>query len=1167
MSGLKSIHTNHVTGETRRRIVPRGSKGGGKGDGGDFRAPIEAPNSLQSAAHAKVIEVLSEGPIKGIVPNANDSIFESIFYNNTAIESSDGTFNFVGLDITFKPGIPNQLPIPGFSRIEAEKEINPNEVTTVISVTYTTQGGNELDAVRPKLRIDSLNEIEEGTGDLVGTVVEVQMEIASWNSNTMMFNPFVKVRTIVTAGKTTAPYEDSFRLNLPKNPDGSEGAPWQIKMVRNTQDQPEEVGGVQNRTRFPSITELIDEAVTYESSAIVATEIDARQFGTTIPSRTYLVEGLLVNIPSNYDPDTRLYDGIWDGTFNVAYSNNPAWVYYDIVTNRRYGLGRVIDASRIDKFLLYTIAKECDRLVEDGRGGFEPLFTFNGILNTREDAITVLQTILSNFHAILYWGEGSIKVSQDAASDLKRIVTKANVINGEFVYGGTGLQGRHSRVKVTWFNPDDGYRTAIEFVEDDEMLDRFGDNDAEIYAVGCTSQGQAARHGRWFLDNERYASRTISYSVSLENALVRPGELVEVLDETIAGFRMGGRVAAVVTGGTHTITLDAPFTFQPSTAYTLEVVLPTDAPIDPDNDFDPDPDPDLNASRHPLLEKLNVTVAPGVTTNVVTLDGLYSTTPLSGAMFALSEPTLEPSQWRVISIKEKKRGAEYEINAVQHDPNKYRRIEEDIDLPPIDISNLPTGAIPAPSDLDCAETLYEPGNVAVSSKVTLSWSAASAVVDPRFPDVVRPDPRVTMYEVQMLRPNAETWQPIGTPSGGNDGFVQGIWAEGLEISAGVYSFRVRSYDNFSRKSQWVTKTEALLGLSAPPGDVQNFSTVLQTDQVELSWNKVTDLDMRGYILRFSPLLVGATWAGAQPLGAEMSKETTSKSIIGLVGTYMIKAIDTTENVSFNAAQVQIASLGDIGLNQAATFEEHPTWGGIHTDTEVIGNTLRLASLGTMSSWIPLSIAIPLSVGAGFAASGMYEALNTIDLGGVFFSRVSSELHVDGLNLNNVMASWLPMSSVLNLSGVVEGQVGAIVEFRFTEDDPGGSPVWSSWQELVTGEVRARAFEFRLLLFTNELKLSPIVTFWGVTIDMPDRVVSGEQITVPAIGATIPFSPPFLSPRPAVTVTGSDMAEGDFMVLDETSINQDEFSVRFHASGGAGKQIVMDYIARGYGAEL
>ena len=514
---------------------------GGRDNGRVAYTPVEDPNTLRSNTVIALLDLVSEGPIEGLVDG-----LKSVYLDDTPVENADGSMNFNGVSIDQRTGEPDQAIIQGFDDIVTSHSANV-ELTDTVTGTFTVTDSN-VDAVKIRVRVPQLYEIKSN-GDQVKYQIPYKIEMqTSVTAYAVILN-----RTI--EGKTVAGYEEERWFQLPPGED-----PWTFRISRR--NAPSTSVGIQDAIFFVGYTEIIEERINYRNSSIYGMRANIEQFGTRAPRRSYDIRGLKIVIPSNYDPDTRIYTGMWDGTFSTAWTDNPAWVVYDLLSSNRYGLGELLPTSFLTqiKWQLYTISQYCDGLVPDGVGGMEPRFTFNGVINTKKDALGALLAVVSNFRAMLYWSSGGLYLSQDAPKDPTRIVTKANVKDGLFTYEGSALGTRHTVAHVRWNDPKDGYRIATEIVEDQDAIRRYGYRVKTIHAIGCTSRGQANRDGKRLLFSEVNETEIVSYSAGFDHADTAPGEIIQVADEDRAGVRLGGRV---LSRNGRTLTLDADVDFPP----------------------------------------------------------------------------------------------------------------------------------------------------------------------------------------------------------------------------------------------------------------------------------------------------------------------------------------------------------------------------------------------------------------------------------------------------------------------------------------------------------------------------------------------------------------------------------------------------------------------------
>lgn len=1054
---------------------------GGKAGGGSGRVAQEAPNTLQNNTVAKVIDVLSEGEIVGLVDGD-----KSVFFDSTPLKNFDDTYNFQGVIVEERVGTSNQDYLAGFQSVETEVAAG-NEILFASPVIKTITDA-DIDAIRAKIRLPVLTFQDTTNGDLSGSSVELKIEV---QPNGGSYAPAVGVpNPIVISGKTTSPYETDFRVPLPAG-----GAPWNVKITRLTADSAQ--ANLQNKTYWSAYTLLIDNKLAYPNVGLIGLRVDARQFNQAIPSRAYEIKGRIIKIPSNYDPETREYDGIWDGTFTTGWSDNPAWVLYDLLTNTRYGLGEVIPEDLIDKYGLYAIAQYNDELVADGFGGQEPRFTFNGVLQTREEAYDVISSVASSMDCQVFWSSGLIMVTQDRPSDPVKIVSPANVIDGNITYTGSALKARHSVVAVRWNDPEDTFQSAIMLVEDPDMIDTLGWRQKDVVAIGCTSRGQAHRKGKKILDDERYSTEVVSYKASLDHIDVRPGDIVAVQDPNYAGIRLAGRIVAATTTSA---TLDDYIKFEVGETYTLSMMLPDGT----------------------IAERLLTNASDGSQYLTVTWSSAVDEAPQVNAMWVITGSNIAPRQFRIVSVVETEPNI-FDVSGLYHDPTKYTRIETGFSLAQTPFSIIPSGPLEAPTGLSFVEYVYQAGP-RVKSATTLSWTGA-------------PDPRVAFYQIEIIRPNTTFWDGVGATTS--------VSMNIEDTPSGIYSFRVRSVDNTGRFSPYTTLlNQNLLGLLAPPGDVEEFRISVNGDLAFLSWSPVPDLDVAYYLIKFRPETSGATWSNSVVLVPRISRDATSVAVPARVGTYLIKAVDYAGVESVNETLIVTSDQLISTTNAVETITEDPTWAG--TKTDVIEDT------GVLK----------LDIGV---TSGTYNFDNEIDLGAVYVSRVTPLITAAGEDTSEFMDDWPTLLSVSALSSANPSDWNVVIEVRTTEDDPGGSPVWSSWEPLIISEYQARAFQFRLLLSSISTNITPVVVECSVTVDMPDRIEKNNDVeSFSGSALSISYLTPFKE-VPAVNITAQDLSQGDYWVI--TNSTTSGFDIRFYNVSNTGVVRTFDWTAVGYGNEV
>ncbi|ARF94023.1 phage tail protein [Acinetobacter baumannii] len=499
-------------------------KGAKKGKG-EARKPVVAPDSAQSKTYIKILYGLGEGEIEGLA-NGN----QSIFLEGTPLQDANGNLNYSNVKLDFRKGTNDQDYIEGFPSVESETAV---DVELKSGAPWVRAFNNiDLDAVRIRLKWGPLRQQDSSTGDVSGITIEYAIDIQTDGG------AWTEVLKTKISDKTSANYERAHRIDLPKADSG-----WLIRVRRITPNSTSEF--VSDKMYVEAFTEVVDAKLRYPNTALLGLQYDAETFGNVAKLAVDL-KGRLLLVPTNYNPQTRQYTGIWDGTFKRAYTNNPAWIYYDLCTNDRYGLGNRLTPFMIDKWSLYRLAQYCDQSVSDGLGGQEPRFTCNVYIQNAEDAFSILMKLAGVFRAIAFWDGTSIICDADIPQDTYFTYTRANVVGGVFEYSGTRARDRHNVVKVAWDNPANHYKTEYEFVRDENAIAESGQvRILELDAWGCTSRGQAQRAGHWALKSEQKETRIVSFKVGLDGHIPLPGRVIEIADELFAGRANGGRVSKI----------------------------------------------------------------------------------------------------------------------------------------------------------------------------------------------------------------------------------------------------------------------------------------------------------------------------------------------------------------------------------------------------------------------------------------------------------------------------------------------------------------------------------------------------------------------------------------------------------------------------------------------
>lgn len=732
---------------------------GGKG-GGNARTPVETPDSLHSISYAKILDLIGEGEIRGLVAGN-----QSVYLNQVPIQNSDGTLNFAGVRVESRAGTQDQEYIAGFPSVENEVTVGV-ELRSSAPVVRTVSGA-DLSAVRIRFSVPALQRQNTENGDTEGYAIEYAIDLS------VNGGAFSTVLTNAFRGKTTSEYQRSHRIDLPA------GTQWQVRVRRLTPNANSST--VADIVMVQSLTEIIDAKLRYPNCALAAVQVDASAF-QNVPSRAFQIWGRIIRVPSNYDPRTRSYSGIWDGTFKSAWTNNPAWVFFDIVTNDRFGLGNRLPLDWVDKWRLYEIAQYCDQLVSDGMGGVEPRFTCSLYLQTRADAYKVLQDMASMFRGISFYAAGQVMASADMPKDPVYTYSQANVVDGRFNYEGSARKVRHTVALVSWTDPDDFGRQKVEPVQLHDGIARYGVNQIEVTALGCHSKSQAQRVGNHILYSENLETETVTFAVGLDALNCMPGDVIQVADANRAGRRNSGRISAAT-----------------ANSLTLDVVPPTMAVGDR-----------LRATLPSGKTEARTINGVNPATRVVTVSAPWSAVPVAQSIWATESADLVLQQFRVLGIAEEE-GLTYRITALQHRPDKFAAIDDGTRLEPPPISVIPPSVQPPPTNVRMSSHVVIDQGIA-TPVLTIEWDAADNAI---------------AYDVEWRRDDLN-WVRAGRV-GTTSCEVRGIYA-------GKYLARVRAVNALNAVSQpTLSMLTDIKGKTEPPPALTSLTATPVVFGIQLAW--------------------------------------------------------------------------------------------------------------------------------------------------------------------------------------------------------------------------------------------------------------------------------------------------------------------------------------------
>jgi len=736
-----------------RKFDIHGAKGGEEKP----KTPTEAPDSLRSVAIAKMLIAVGEGEFEG-TPTAQD-----IYLDNTPLQDPQGNMNFPNVKWEWRTGAVDQTYIQGIPSVENETTISTElrSGTPWVRAISNTQ----LSAVRVRFAWPALQSVDAG-GNINGYRIEYKVELATDGG------AYQQVLSEAVDGKTTSVYERTRRIDLPKATTG-----WLMRITRLTINQNN--NKISDTMQIAGFTEVIDAKIRYPNTALLYIEFSAEQF-RSIPAVTVGCKGRKWSVPSNYDPSSRTYSGVWDGTFKQAYTNNPTWATLGITTNDRFGLGRRIKPWMVDKWELYRISQYCDQLVPDGKGGQEPRFICNLNLQSKADAWSLLRDISAIYRGMTYWAQGQVFTLSDMprATDFDFAYTRANVIDGKFTYSSASERTRYTRALVSYDNPLNNYDTDVTSVTDHKLQRRYGDNPLEISAIGCDRESEAQRRGKWaLLTNSK--DRAVTFKVGLDGRIPLPGYVIPIADELLAGRPVGGRISAV---NGKVITLDRDTQAKPGDRLILNL-----------------PDGKCEGRTVQLVSGRQVTVTVA-----------YSLPPEPELVWALDADDLAIPLYRVVSLARPEPGV-FEISAVQYDPSKFAHIDTGARLEERPISVIPITVVPAPASVTLTSSYAVNQGIAIST-MNISWPAVTGAV---------------AYDVEWRKDSGNWIKVQRTGSASVD--VTGIYS-------GAYLARVRSVSAFEISSIWknsnLTNLEGKVGL--PPA-VSFLTTTSLVYGIGIQW--------------------------------------------------------------------------------------------------------------------------------------------------------------------------------------------------------------------------------------------------------------------------------------------------------------------------------------------
>ena len=1106
--------------------------------------PTRTPDTLHSRQFATFLDLVSEGEIEGFATASkegltkgttayNNAALKDVFLNNTAVlkstasSSSPNTtdFNFQNVGFTPRFGTANQTHIPGIESSESTTAVGV--VVTKASPVTRTITNTSVDAIKVSITLPQLQRATDA-GDLLGSSVQFKISV-QYNSG-----GFTDVITDTITGRTADAYQKDYRVDI------TGAFPVDIRITRITADSTS--SSLVDAFQWSSFSEIIDDKQTYANSAYLSLRIDSQQF-SSIPSRKYRIRGVKVRIPgaganSSGTPTVDNATGrivyptgyIFNGVMGAAvYTNCPAMVLLDLLTNSRYGLGSHITDASLDLFSFVSASKYANTLVDDGLGGQEARFSCNVLLQSADEAFDLINDLSGVMRCMPIWSAGSMTITQDKPTDASYLFNLSNVLEDGFNYSGSDLKQRHSVVSVSYFNMDT-QEIDFEVVEDSTAVSKLGVNLKQVKAFACTSRGQAARLGRAILFAEQNESEIVSFTTSIDSGvIVRPGSVIEINDPVRAGVRRGGRVNAATTT---TITVDdTANTDLPTTnSPTISVIMPDGT-----------------------VETKNIT---GISGAVVSVDSAFSTTPNVNTIWLIQDTTVVAQKFRVIAVEEQDE-VNYTISALSYVPEKYAFIEDGTALPTRTVSILNQPVDP-PNNVVANEKIVVINNQAVA-KLIISW---------------QPITGVTQYQVNYRFNNGNyTSQTVSRPD-----------YEIFNTEKGVYEIQVFAYNaalEISATSSDITFNA--VGKTAVPANVQNLTAEPISDKlIRLRWDLSTDVDVthggRVYVRHSTDASGAATFSNSVDLIEALAGNTTEATVPRLEGEYLLRFADDSGILSASSTSIILDLPDTQGSLLAQTRREDtdsPKFQGIKTNVsfDATTNSLNLAGGGNFDDITDFDLVSSLDDFGGIVPLGTYDFATTLDLGGVFSIDLQRHFLTEGFLPSNLLDARGLIDDYTDFDGTEATAVNAELLVRTTQTDPSGSPTYTAFQTFANGTYKARGLQFRAKLTSSDPAQDIKVTQLGYTATFQRRTEQSATAISSGAGAkSITFDKAFFtgtsalngvnSSLPSIGITAQNMASGDY--FEVTSVSGTGFTVHFKDSSNASISRNFNYSAVGFG---
>ena len=1093
---------------------------------------------LGSKQFATFVEVLGEGEIEGFpsaaaytkgTTNYNNAALKDIYLNKTQILKSsadvtnlqDTDYNFKDVEFTPRFGTSNQTYIGGINNIETEFSVN-TAVTNSSSVSRTLT--SNIDAVRVTIGVPRLQKFEDD-GSISGLTTYVTIQITDDDGTVK-----TPISDDAISGRTSSAYFKDYLISF----NGcSLVHPLTVTVKRTAADNTDPKKF--NAFNWSAYTEILFEQRAYANTAHVALRFDSEQFPQT-PARSYRVRGLKIPIPSNGTVDSTTgaisYSGSWNGSFKTdpEWTTDPAWILHELLVNTRWGCGAHISASQLSKYDFYAVSQYCGASVDDGKGGTEPRFAVNGVVQQQVDAYRLINDLCSVMRCMPFWSTGALTISQDAPKDASYLFTLANVGEGGFTYSGSSLKSRHTVVNCGYFDMET-QEIDYEEVIDSTAKTKYGAVVKQVKSLFCTSRNQAARLGRWLLYTEQQESEICTFSIGLSaGVLIRPGAVIEISDPVRAGVRRGGLIKSATTTVItvdNTDQTDLPTTNNP----TLSVVL-SDGSVE-------------------------TKTVSGIVGAAITVSSAFSSAPNSNSVWILQNDTVQTTQWRVLTITEEE-GVNYIVTALPYNSGKYAYVEDGSELPTRNTSILNTPP-DAPGDLSAEEQFYEENNKA-KVKIIVSWQSVQ---------------RATSYRVQWRK--------------GSDNFISSdVFSrpdyEILDATAGEYEVRVFSISGVGISSTVPSElTYTAIGKTEVPSAPTNlFFEAINSNTGRLTWDQSTELDVKlggRCVFRHSNKTDGtATFSNAVTLIAAKAGSQTEATIPMIEGEIFLAFEDSGGRIS-SATSIVIDlpdAIGALAVQTRREDADSPPFQGTNSDTyyEEDLDALTLQGTTLFDTVTDVDAMVDFDISTGVDSEGTYTFADKLDLGAKFSLDLKRHFVTRAYLPSDQFDDVVDVDDIANWDGGEILNVDAKLYLRSTDDDPAsGSASWSSWKEFINGTFTGRGFDFKTILTSTNTDENILVDELGYTATLQRRQEqSNGAIASGASSKTINFDKNFFtgtgslggtnSYLPSIGINAMNLASGDYIEMG--TVTGSSFVVTFKASNGSEVDRNFTWSAVGYG---